>query len=68
VFKKQNFTLGPDTIAFLDDVCTQYDVPGDQLEAAVQYFVDEYAKQDGMARVDGCKCFLDMHTAPKMPL
>jgi hypothetical protein len=49
-FKRQNFSIGPEAITFLEDMCDAHGIQADQLDAAIKYFVDEYAKQDGGSR------------------
>ncbi|KAI0773465.1 epsilon DNA polymerase [Irpex lacteus] len=46
VFRKYSHSLGPEALAFLEDICDKHDVPDDGIEDAIEHIAREYNKQD----------------------
>ena len=47
VFRKYSHSLGPDALAFLDDILARHEIADDDVESSVETLAQEYNKQDG---------------------
>jgi DNA polymerase epsilon subunit 2 len=47
VFRKYSNSLGPDAIAFIQDILTSHEIPEHLLESSIETLAREYNKQDG---------------------
>ena len=47
VFRKYSHSLGPDALAFLEDILVRHEIADDDVESSVETLAQEYNKQDG---------------------
>jgi DNA polymerase epsilon subunit 2 len=47
VFRKYSHSLGPDALAFLEDVLARHEVADADVEQSIEFLAQEYNKQDG---------------------
>jgi DNA polymerase epsilon subunit 2 len=53
VFRKYSHSLGPDALAFLEDILQQHEISDEDVESSIETLAREYNKQDG-----ACTTFL----------
>jgi hypothetical protein len=47
-FRKYSHSLGPDSLAYLEEIVVKYAIPDDEVEASIEFIAKEYNRQDGM--------------------